>query len=172
MPHRGTKIEEKSETSFKLFLNLNSNSFNIRILIFISNPKGVNTRSLLSSKGRSDVRITRISPSTYVFILLIRAASIRCRMQKRIDARFGSFSGAHSSGTGLRPELNFPLPSAAKSCSFASKVKRNFRTAGVETRPGETPPFHPGNAFPTDEAATFNPNRIAKLDPARRNETR
>lgn len=126
----------------------------------------------LFSRQKGEIRIVAISVHVFNicrFELLRYGLVADAKVYRR---SFRVLLGAHSSGTGLRPELNFPLPSASKSCSFASKVKRNFRTAGVETRPGETPPFHPGNALPTDEAATFNPNRIAKLDPAQRNETR
>lgn len=44
-------------------------------------------------------------------------------------------------------------------------MRRNFRIAGVETRPAAPALFRPRNVLPADETGTVNATRMAKLDP-------
>lgn len=60
------------------------------------------------------------------------------RMQTVSTVVSGPSSGAHSSGTGLRPELNFPSTlcpgrNPIRLRRWRPKVRRNFRIAGVES---------------------------------------
>lgn len=96
------------------------------------------------------------------FGLLIRAIWTRLRdgsvLQKRRridDARFGALLGRRSSGTGLRPEWNFPSYGdgghrATKSRSFASRPKSETRFPNRWHRNVSTKhhPRSPGGAMP------------------------